>query len=587
MTTKIGSTLIAGLALMLAAPSFALADIHAEKVTSLLLRDGNNAGPYEMDAQGRDIPNDDYYPGVEQAQMMQLNTGEVLVFGMASYDLNGAPVNDRVQMMCASVLIDAQAGPVMQSMQYVTNNDGNRNRNAHHPRLTKIFDGEAVAVTYNYAPDNRARAYTTVFGPNCAQISDRKQIMAKNNDDCSETNGETPEIVVEQTATKARLVSFHGCNGNGQDDAWVAGTSITKNADGSFTVSKDWDFSIEANEERSRGTMLPTSEPNLAVACWTAGNTQPPNKGVRCGGIDTAEGTATGDRLLWRQYVERKEGELYRTQIRSAPILDAAGAPTNQAYIEYQELTKRRRNDRGAVSRKASVIQFSREGLDVLAVPQYDIAQAVDVTHGAICSTQFGVEGQTVSAMFTLSGSLNGSTGTLSTAQTVMWDNAARKLINDRQLPLNSTIDTGWLSNIYGQNPENQGRNYTRCVAGIANPHYGVAGAWNSEIKEFVGIVAASRRMDVSTGLPEQKLATELVLVPTVVAPETPRDPDPIDPADPADPVDPSNPDPNFPDDGNNGGSTLGGCSVNGSAPAGGLIAMLGLAFLFVTRRRR
>ena len=67
---------------------------------------------------------------------------------------------------------------------------------------------------------------------------------------------------------------------------------IEKGRAAKANIQKLEDFSIEAREERTRGTILQTNVPDMVLACWTAGNTQPPNRGVRCAGVDIAESTA-------------------------------------------------------------------------------------------------------------------------------------------------------------------------------------------------------------------------------------------------------------------------------------------------------
>jgi hypothetical protein len=175
-------------------------------------------------------------------------------------------------MFCASIHLDPLDGPEVKSLAYVTNNNGNRYRNAHHPRVTPIFGGEAVAVTYNYAPDNLAYAYQLVFGAGCQQLSQRTRIVAKANDNCSET-GQHAEIVTYQDAGVARLFSVHGCNGNGSDDSWAAITEISKIGPGEFKVAAITDdIRTEAEEERSpriaRARRAPTARRSVA---WPAG----------------------------------------------------------------------------------------------------------------------------------------------------------------------------------------------------------------------------------------------------------------------------------------------------------------------------
>jgi MYXO-CTERM domain-containing protein len=408
--------------------------------------------------------------------------------------------------------------------------------------------------------------------------------MAKDNDDCSETNQQDPNVVAEETATTARLYSFEGCNGNGRDDAWINEVVVTRSGPTSFSIQKTQDFSIEANEERTRGTMLATADPTLAVACWTAGNTQPPNQGVRCAGLDTTTAQANlADRLLWRQYLMRREDQTYRTQIRIGNVIDNTGAPTSMAIAEYEEIQDPgRRRGKGAAERRITAVNFTRTGMDTLTVPSTNFALGADVTHGTITSGLWGVDGQASSAIFGLYSSVIGQPGSDATMAVYGFNATDRTLVEGRQLSTGAAIDNAWIPNIYGNNPNNQGRNYNALVTGIRNPGYQQVGGFRPDVKLFAGIPASTRRIRQGAQIAEDKLAAELVLIPQVVAPAAPVDPDPVNELDPQQPVDPTNPDIG----GGGGGGALGGCSVNGPA-SGSFLALLGLAFLVVIRRRK
>ncbi|HEU5056721.1 MAG TPA: MYXO-CTERM sorting domain-containing protein [Kofleriaceae bacterium] len=546
----------------------------APHVDTVLIRDGKDAGEVNRGADGRDQPRQAVYPGGEQAQMAQLASGDLLLFGMGSYRLNGALPPNRNQMFCAEIHLDPTAGPQVTTLKYVTSNNGDRYRNAHHPRVTSIFGGEAVAVTYNYAPDNLAYAYQTVFGPGCAALSERTQIVAKDNDNCSET-GPQAEIVSYQDATTARLFSVHGCNGNGSDDSWAAITEVRKLGPGQYqVVAVTDDIRTEAEEERSRPEVIATSAPDLAVVCLTAGNTQPPDRGVYCSGYDSRTGQA-----LWRQAVAEKTGDVYRTQIRVRPILDAAGAPTDQAYVTWQELTQRNRKGKGTARLMAAVVRLGRDGMSIEAVPQTDVYPGGDATHASQCTTRWGTDGVVESRLVLVSGSTNGNPAALSSAHIIGWDRTGRELFHELKLNLGAAIDNGWLSNLYGENPTTQGRNYIQCLGDIRNPGYQVTGGYQADVKSFIAVAAHTRRIDGATGLPEDKLATELVLVPAVVAPGAPP------PGDAGDDTD--DPDPGSPADGPEHSGGIGACGVTGGGGTAGALLALALALVVAGRRRR
>ena len=157
MTSKLGTLLIAGVATMLVLEGPAKADIHDQTFT-MLLRDGEDAGITKRRDDGRDRPADQYYPGGEHLTMTQLSNGEILVFGMGTYRLNGELPQNRMQGFCASITMDPVAGPQMQKMEYISANNGDRRRNFNHSEVMNIFGGDVALLEYNYAPNNTNRA---------------------------------------------------------------------------------------------------------------------------------------------------------------------------------------------------------------------------------------------------------------------------------------------------------------------------------------------------------------------------------------------------------------------------------------------
>jgi hypothetical protein len=604
MTLKLTPIAITGAALSMALPLAAPTPSHASThndVQTMLLRNGDDAGLTRRGDDGRDRPADQYFPGSEQSTLQMINGNEILIFTMASYRINGNLPRNRSQLLCASVAMDPINGPTLNSMQYVTNNDGNRRRNANHPETTKVSFGgqEYVVAYYNYAPDNRARRYAQVFGPGCQSMSAQTQVMQKNNDDCSETHGNLSFAVYEQTETYARIASADGCNGNGRDDAWMNAIRVDFDGD-SFSIDKEWDVSIESQEERHRGTIfLPAGTTNLAVECGTAGNNQPPRRGIRCYGVDLdpngEQGANADSRLLWRQYIERYGDEvdgkdIHPTQIRFAPILDGEGRATDTVLATWQRIEGRRRAGKGSARTMIQALTFSRDGMERIGTPQTDIFPASDATHASICSTLWGTTGSEQPRALMISSSVNGSTASFARAAVVGHDGTQAVL--DTTVGLRAAIDNAWLSNIYGNNPNTQGRNFISCNT-VGNPGYGVSGGYMSDVKSFMAIPANTRRMREGDTIPEDKLALELVLVPTVIdAPDAPEpgdgdDPDPADGDGDGDGT--GNGDGTGDGNGNNGNQNLGGgCAASGGAGSLSSIALLaGALFLLGFRRRR
>jgi hypothetical protein len=563
-------SLAAVVAAVMAHGGTAAAESAVPYVDDLLLRDGNDAGLVRRDENGRDQPEQDYYPGAEHVGIVALQGDRVLMFGMGSYQLSGVTPNNRVQMFCAASRIDPVTGPEMVTMRYVTNNEGDRYRNAHHPRVAPIFGGTAAAVLYNYAPGDRAQTYMTIFGPDCQQLSPMTLVMAKNNDDCSNSDHRSL-AEVRSDGNLARLVGVYGCNGEGSDDAWGGVQDVVKKSDGTYEIRVVTDdILVEEEEERTRGWVIVGQDRSFWTACVTAGNTQPPDRGVVCSAYDTETGEA-----LWRQFVAKKVGEVYQTQIHVVGMRDAAGVPTSMALATWERLTETRRRGKGTVELASAALSFTRQGMAIVTEPSTSVAPTVDGTHLGMCGSMVGVEGQASWRGFLVGSSINGNPFAISVGQTVAWNPDETRLMPDRKYSLNVAIDNAWLSNIYGQNPEVQGRNFVSCIGDVPNPGYGQGGGYQPEVKSFAAVAATSRRMDDARGIAEDKLATELILVPMVLAPDAPPPGDPVDPSDPVPTPEPASV--------HSGAS--GSCSAAGDGSAAGG-AVLALVVLVCIRRR-
>jgi MYXO-CTERM domain-containing protein len=552
------------------------------------IADGDNCGRTNRDAEGRDKKGDNYQACAEHATLAQLADGKsIVMFRLASKDqLNGEPVTDRANLACTSVTL-TETGPVTNIDKYVTQNDGNQYRNAHASVAVPIDGGKAVAVFYNYRPNNNTERYVQVFDGQCNSLSAQTRVMQKNNDDVCASAENGSHQVYSDVAGLTRVTATCGGNGNNRDDGWQYSVAFQAQPNGTYTAQKEWDLSIEPNEERTRGTSMVIPEQNLVVTCMSAGNTQPTNKGVRCYGIDTnaagEQGANANSRLLWRQYVARRDGQIYQTQIKMAQ----SRSVTNEATITWQTLVKRRRQSKGDASLQMARIAVTREGMDIIALPVTNAFPGGDATHRAMLSVPFGVAGAEQDAIMLVSTSVNGSTNVMANAQMLTWEPTTRQFVRGRTVGLNSAIDNAWISNIYGNNPNTQGRNHIQSRV-IENPYFGNPAGWMPEVKSFVATAATPRKMRQGTQIAQDKLAFELALTPIVTAPEVQPQDDPAVPLEPNAEPEPEA-DPGLDDALTSGPATAtstGGCSTSNSSGFG-FLALLGLAFLGATRRRR
>jgi MYXO-CTERM domain-containing protein len=554
------------------------------QIYSLEVHDGDNAGTAYPGENERRNNNNQLGAGIEHVRCGVLKAApggpRLLCMGTASYtDIPDSPVQDRIQGLCISHRIDPMAGPVRTAMKYVTNNRGDQRQNAHAPVVAPVFGGTAAAVYYNYDPDNNTRLYGKILGPDCEELTPQTQLFAQNNDNVL-GHAYNP-VVVADSPDETRLGSCGIGNGNGRDDMWCLGVRAKKSVDG-YTIERYFAASVEAEEERSRPAVMPTTIPDHILECSAVGNTQPPNRGTRCALVNTAPNTPNDQRVVWRKYIEQREGEIYRTTPSLAPMLDAQGNVTDTYVVTYVEVdtSNRRNRSKGATYLKVVPVKVTLDDLELLDTPKYDMAGFGDQAHQYSCATLWGPEARPTAVV--IQGSIVGSTTGVGRASILGYDASTRRASNLQDLVFQDSTDTGWIAQYYGNNPNTpQGRNHHDCFM-MSNPGYGVAGGFQSNVKEFLFIANTGRKLRTD-GVAQDKMAFDLVFVPAVVPSVTEPQPEPE--PDPEDPGEPS-PEPTEPDDVDGPSNSLGGCSTTGTTGSGTLL-VLGLAFGLAIRRRR
>lgn len=497
----------------------------------------------------------------------------------------------RIQGLCTSYKIDATLGLVKTNMSYFTNNNSPDWQNAHKMSGVAIDGGKAALVTFGHDPNgNRTRIYARVLGPNCEILSPQQQQFASNNDDYG---GNQLAGLVQDTAEGARACGTFIGNGNGEDDGHAFCITAKKTGTGAstYSVTPDWEINTEANEERTRAEVALTGIPNRMLACWAAGNNQPPDRGLRCGLINTAAGVNENDRLVWRQYVIQRDGNLMYSTPSLAPITDAAGNPTDKFILNYVQVDVSNRQGRakGSTEIQTVPVRITDQGLEPLDAPQKGLFGLSDGAHPGMTHGVYGVDKRPVA--FLWSGNItDGGTAALK----IVGMTPEGRLEPIRALNWASMVSGGYTSLWYGHNPNTpQGRTYPVSSLTIDNPGWGVATGYQPEVKQFL-VAANVHHIDRGGACPYPtsdangsnngtcggKNALSISLIP--VAAEAKVEPtEPTGPSDPTpvDPTDPAGEEPDYPEIG-------GGCSS--STPGGfGTLAFLGLGALLIRRRRR
>jgi uncharacterized protein (TIGR03382 family) len=497
---------------------------------------------------------------------------------------------NRVEGLCMSYQVDATKGLVMTNMAYFTNNDSPDWQNMHKPHAQPVNNGAAALVQYGYDPDGtNTNTYGMVLGPNCEIQSKQTLLFANTNDNLGGLWESSDNTYADANGVTRSCGGLIG-NGAGSDDVWAHCTTTTATGQAgaaAYTLKPDFKVVVDPEEERSRGTTQPTPFKDLMFACWASGNTQP-TYDTKCGLVNTAPGVANNQRLLWRQTVAKRSGNIRYSSPSLVPVLDATGKATDTYIMSYVKVDISNRNGRskGRTAIQTVPLKITEKGLTLLDKPTENMFGIADGAHPGMTTARYGADGRSVAILF--AGQI--TDGGTATAK-VIGVTPDGKLEPIRALNWASASSGGYTSQWYGHNPNTpQGRSYPVTSLTLDNLGYHQAGGFQPDVKSFVlvaniyhkdhaGLCTPDPTKGTNNGTCGGKNAFGMVLIPSQAdatnAPASPDDPTPTDPT------------------GGNGtgssgsdpGTTLGGCSTTGGAGAGTLM-LLGLAAVLVRRRR-
>jgi uncharacterized protein (TIGR03382 family) len=494
--------------------------------------------------------------------------------------------------------VDIVADPTLS--RFATNNDGDEYRNSHAPCAIPIFNGEYIAVKYNYQAqgDGDTKAYLQVFDKTGATVMPQTLLFAKNNDDAfMQQDGHCGESV-NISATEDRLIFYAGANGNGADDGWYGLRKLEKTATG-VTMTKIADGSLCPREERSRGACTVGTDKNTAICTWTEGNTQPQRDGTWMAAVNIGDGETGNNvqsRILWKKQIDgRKTADGITTysmramQERILQVNPTTGELENSDRIIFRAGDLRGNNNtngKGGTYYRSqmAVIEATADGMQYVT-PLTDTAlgalAGIDGTHLGMAAGIFGTTNASAPGVVFLSGSQTGG-GAAAKARFVTWD-AATGAFNDAGTASLAPHDRHLYPNYLGNNPGNQGRNHS-WMRTIANPYVGQ----NGNTEAYLLVAATAGKSVEDKMYPERKLSAFLTIVPIAQTPKTGGGGDGTGGGDGdgtgtgtgtggGQGTDDT-------DDGS--GTTLGGCAAGGGSGGVATVFLVGLAAVIRRRRR-
>ncbi len=591
-------------------PAVAHSEIRQPITTKVLASSATDTAPVTNTDPPRLRRTDEEQPGNEMPKAAMFGDGQTGLYFSMSTDLNGTRAQDRMQLaMVPFHLAQGADGSVsavvdMTGARFVTNNDGNEYRNANHPSTFTAFDGNTICAEYNYQPNNSndTKRYLQCFDKTGATVLGQTQIYAKNNDDCSMNQDRASTWVVTKSANATKLIAWRGCNGNGRDDGWAQTYTLSKDTAGKITFKQIADVSLCPREERSHG-MCSTSaaDPNTAYCTWTEGNTQPQRDGTWIAAIDISGNTNGQDSILWKTQVEgRKQSpEGYRTYSMRAmhdrimtPNATTGELEASDMIIWRSGDVRGNNNTNGKggayLGNQMAVMQLSPTAKPKYIVPMTNMQAkliGMDGTHLGMTSAMFGTTDKLMPGITFIHGSQTGG-GYSAQLRSVGYDTATNSFKDLGSMAI-APYDRHLYPNYLGNNPGNQGRNYSG-VEMIKNPFVGQ----NGNTDAYLMLVSTTGKDPSEITQPEKKLSAFLTVVPVAQTPpqgttgtstgeDTGSGSDTGSDTGTTDTGEDTGTDTTATDP----GQTLGGCSTSGSS--GGLVTFLLVGLAVVIRRRK
>lgn len=486
---------------------------------------GGNAGLAPHDLDGKPYMMRQVGAGFEHANVAVCGS-YVLIAGVGSYERDalgvtpdmhayGKPINtnDKLQTMVVAAQI-TKDGLEVGGAYYVFPelSGGNRNRDGMKPQVACVDPENGVfVVDANYAPDNLARTYAAAFKIERSdfndllptQITAATMVLESTDDNCSDRDYQ--DMIVRQGPAGYRVNLTGSCNGNGADVAWATYFDLTCGSPSQCAITAGPKAQVSQGQiERFRAQSFQLA-PDVFMTIGTEGDTQPPMLGISAT-IYNGDTLAMISSQTIAGTVQSTLGTYYSTMSHAAQL------SPDTFLVSYQQRNGRqRREGKGGASLVMGVLQATAAGSATwLLEPKSGLIPGFGTTHHGSCTARYGEVANAQPAAFLVSASPTG--GTAAEGTFVTYEAGAIKVSST--INLNTNIDSGLLSNYYGENPGNQGKNSLYCAT-IENPGFRVSGAYRPDVKEFVIVPATSRVTDAEGRLAE-KLALDLVLVPAV-----------------------------------------------------------------------
>jgi len=391
------------------------------------------------------------------------------------------------QCKCSSVEL-TETGPVFvaNNVQLTSNEGGYRPCN--HPRIAS--DGENMVWIYGsdvFDPDNTAN-YAGQIDEMCNAPPAQMITDSPDND----VGAPDIEYVGKRDGVSYFLGAGH--DNRGDDYAEIYGLTLTPNEAGTMDLSRNFreDVTTPANVARPVIAATPEEDggPMRALVCSAKGNQRPPEDGVECSWVDPETGQVLVTELIAESKVEEK---IYFNQPSVAALSNGRFA----VMALESNGNGRKTGEKG--SNKAHLYIVEPSDTSISFKDQDGDLPLAWQTHAGICAGEYGPDGQVHIAVMGASVTGIGQPK----MQMVGWAPETGITTNAKdEWIVASYGDSGFMSNIYGANPGQSGRDFMECIGSVSNPGYRKEGGFMPTVKTlFVQPIAGKPATDPKNAL--------------------------------------------------------------------------------------
>ncbi len=450
---------------------------------SVRLTNGLDAGP----------SGDNTGPGAEQATLVQsVVDGHhyITTVWMSSQVGNG----DRpYQCKCATTELDPLQGPrTVAGPTQITALNGDRPCNHPHMDINPLTN--QILLSYGSTNgSNNVQPYVQGLDVMCNVTTNKIRIGNNNGNDGA------PWVQVVNPATGLFQVGYLENNQRSRAvgvSLPAGATALTRGNDGNHSVGGNvlYNKTIVGTANIGRPSIARVSDTST-IFCSSNGDNRPPEFGVACAAVDALTGDKTWDNntctpargnntqgsCLIAQSHPNANPPTYMNQ----PIV--ALGENGRFYVQVEQSNgppnNNNNNARGATTTMLYTLLPNATGPSIQGHVE---SIGLNQVHATTCTGKYGQDAKVHVAV--VDSSITGSG--IGAVQLEKFDITGQTLTQvGNPLALSGyPADSGYLANQDGQNPNDQGRDFMRCIGDIANPGFGVANGFMPTVQSFFAI---------------------------------------------------------------------------------------------------